>query len=160
VAHGRGAAQIARVNKTILPPGRLLPADQASATEAEGGKVANILEQMFGPAMLRTTLLLWLVFFNVACIYYVRPPPSLCTCSLPYIFPRVELSASRTAVHSLPQNKIYTQIPRSAAEHECQGAYSVAKVAPQAHLDLLLCPNPDPSCMACRESTPPCCVAV
>jgi hypothetical protein len=71
-----GVAQIARVNRTMLPPGRLLPADQAPATEAEGGKVASILEQMFGPAMLRTTLLLWLVFFNVACIYYVRPPPS------------------------------------------------------------------------------------
>jgi hypothetical protein len=80
-----GVSQIARMNKTILPPGRLLPADHAPATEAEGGKVANILEQMFGPTMLRTTLLLWLVFFNIACIYYVRLPPSLCMWALLYI---------------------------------------------------------------------------
>jgi hypothetical protein len=83
------SGQIARVNKTILPPGRLLPADKPPPSAQDGGKVANILEQMFGPAMLRTTLLLWLIFFNVACIYYVRPPVSLlpfpCPCRL--LFP-------------------------------------------------------------------------
>lgn len=78
------ALQMARFNGVALPPGKLvqskglpqklpdsgLPTQPAQAMPNRDSSAIGMLRQMLHPSMRRTTLLLWLIFFSVACSYY------------------------------------------------------------------------------------------
>mmetsp|Transcript_29632 Transcript_29632/g.55854 ORF Transcript_29632/g.55854 Transcript_29632/m.55854 type:complete len:587 (-) Transcript_29632:289-2049(-) len=76
--------KMARFNGVALPPGKLvqskglpqklpdsgLPTQPAQAMPNRDSSAIGMLRQMLHPSMRRTTLLLWLIFFSVACSYY------------------------------------------------------------------------------------------